>query len=244
MVTNLAGGVCIGHYDVCYLRVGRLSATCAPLYGANNGVITVGLVDMTASAEIREGADVEQVNGCGRTLFKVAKQDKVLRRNLTGTIGTWDYELLELLFGGTLILGAAGTNGAGKVIGWAEPSADSADRNPVSLEVIVKNAAEGEGACSSASSARPAYTGIIFPKVFATLGDYVANEGPHVVNFTGSAENNPNYISGPFRDWDNNAVTVFPTTSPMVFTGYDETTDFLNGLTDGRCGYQTTPAAS
>ena len=243
MVTNLAGDVCIGHYDVCYLRLGRLSATCAPLYGANNGIITVGLVDMTASPEIREGADVEQVNGCGETLFKVAKQDKVLRRNLTGTIGFWDYEMLELMFGGTLILGAAGTNGAGKVIGWGEPSVDSADRNPISLEVIVKNAAQGQGVCASASSSRPAWTGIIFPKVFATLGDYVANEGPHVVNFTGVAENNPNWISGPFRDFDQAAVTVFPTTSPMVMVGYDEASDFLNGGSAG-CGFVTTPAAS
>jgi hypothetical protein len=244
MVTNLAGDVCIGHYDVCYLRVGRLGPTCAPLYGANNGVITVGLVDLTASAEIREGADVEQTNGCGRTMFKVAKPDKVISRSLTGTIATWDYELLELLFGGTLILGAAGTNGAGKVIGWAEPSADSADKDPVVVEVIVKNAAEGEGACTSAAEDRPLYTGVIFPKVFATLGDYTANEGPHVVNFTGSSENNPNYGSGPWRDWDDASATVFPGDSPMVFVGYDDIDVFLNGAEDGSCGYQETPAAS
>lgn len=244
MATNLAGDVCIGHYDVCYLRVGRLSSLCAPEYGDNNGVITVGIVNLDATAEIREGADVEQTNGCGRTMFKVTKQDKVISRTLSGTIATWDYELLELMFGGTLIIGAVGTNGAGKVIGWAEPSAESADRNPVALEVIVRNAGEGEGACTSTAEDRPLYTGVIFPKAFLTLGDYNANEGPHVVNFTGNAENNPNYGSGPWRDWDDASATVFPGDSPMVFVGYDDTDAFLNGLEDGQCGYQETPAAS
>lgn len=242
MASNLAGATCIGNYDLCVVRAGRLSATCAPVYGANNGIITAAFVTVDAAAEVEDNADVEQKNGCGAFMFKVAKQDKVKARNLSGTIGLHDWEMCELLFGGTLILGAVGSSYAGEVIGWAEPGPNSADRNPITFEVITKVAGQGVGNCATSTGVFPQYTGWIFPKVFLTFGDRSFAEGAQVINFTGVSEPNPAYFTGPFRDWDNASQTVFPTDSPMVAVGYE--TLPLNGLSAATCGYQTTPASS
>jgi len=243
MATNLAGGVCIGHYDVCLVRVGRLDALCAPVYGADNGVISSAIVSLTAGPEIEAGAEVLQKNGCGAILINVKKQDKIKRRNLTGVIGLHDYEMFELMFGGGLLTGAAGTPWAGEVSGYAEPGPDSDDRNPISFEVVVRNAIQGQGQCQAAGETSPSYTGYIFPKAFLTRGDVEIVEGIQVVNFTGTSEPNPAYFTGPFRDWDDYAAETFPDYSSMVEIGYDELP--LAGIVGAPdCGYQTTPASS
>lgn len=244
MATNLAGDDCIGNYDACYLRVGRLESTCAPAYGANNGVITSALITVTSSAELDEPTPIEPKNGCGTVAFQVQKQSKVKRRTLTGSMIFWDFELFEIMFGGTVVLGAVGTNGAGKVIGWQEPNFDADDRTPCVFEVISHVAGEGQGACSSTASDRHLFQGALYPKCFFTLGDVEWGEGEHVANFTGTSEANPNFGSGPWRDYDNNMVAPVRGDTCLIFTGYDAESDFLNGLSAARCGYQTTPAAS
>lgn len=242
MATNLAGGVCIGHYDVCVMRVGRLSALCAPMYGADNGVISATIVNLTASPEIETGAEVIQKNGCGAFLVNLKKQDKIKRRNLTGVIGLHDYELFELMFGGGVLHGAAGLPWAGEVSGYAEPGPDSEDKDPVSFEVIVRNTIEGQGSCSAEGETSPTYTGYIFPKCFFVRGDVETLEGIQVVNFTGTSEPNPAYFTGPFRDWDDYSAEAFPDYSCMVEIGYDAIP--LAGLADPTCGYRTTPSVS
>ena len=248
MTTALAGAQSIGQYDLCLFRVGRLNADCSPFYGANGGIITAGVIDMTASAEIKAGATVELENGCGDLLVNVAKRDKVKWRNLSGNIGLFDYEAMEIMFGGSLIHGKSGTDFAGEVIGWAEPGVDDADPNPCVLEVIVKNAAKGLGACQTTGSASdyPAYTGYIFPKCQLTFGERSMAAGGQTWSFTGKSENNPNFGSGPWRDWDNTAAEVFPSGSPMVIVGYDNLAAILStsGLSAPRSGYVATPAAS
>lgn len=245
MATALAGGQAIGQYDVCVMRVGRLGADCAPVYGANGGIITMALVDATASPELRTGEPAELENGCGEFLVNVQRQDKVKSRTLSGTLGLFDWEMFEIMFGGSLVIGAAGTDYSGEVIGWAEPGPDSADRNPVVVEFIVKNAAKGLGACQTPGSTTdyPAYTGYIFPKCTLTLGERAFAKGVHTVTFTGKSEPNPNFGSGPWRDWDNMAgVGTFPTGSPMVTVSYDVLP--LNGLSAADVGFVSTPAAS
>ena len=248
MATALAGSQAIGQYDVCILRAGRLNADCSPYYGSNGGIITAGIVDMTASAELKAGANVELENGCGELLLNVAKRDRVKFRNLSGSFGLFDYEMMEILFGGHLIHGAAGTDFAGEVIGWGEPGIDDDDPNPCVLEVIVKNAGKGLGACQTPGSSTdyPTYTGYIFPKCALTFGERSFAQGGQTLTFTGKSEQNPNYGSGPWRDWDNTAAEVFPTTSPMVMVGYDNLAAILatSGLSEARVGYVSTPAAS
>lgn len=241
MATNLAGGKCIAHRNACLLRVGRLDSLCAPVYGADNGILTTALVTLTASAEIEVGAEDLRKNACGTVLVNVKKQDKIKRRNLTGEMVFYDYEAFEIMFGGEVLHGAAGLPWAGEVSGYAEPGPDSPDLDPISLEVVVENAFGGQGTCSATGSDAPVYTGIIFPKVFLTRGDVTIQEGAINVAFTGTSEPNPAYFTGPWRDWDDYSAEPFPDYSSMVEIGYDALP--LVGLTAG-CGYQTTPAAS
>lgn len=242
MASNIPGGVCVAQYDVCLLRAGRLQSTCGPTYAANAGILTSSIVSMTATPEIEEGATVEQKNGCGDIVFTVIKCDKVKRWNLSGELVFADVEAMELLFGGSLILGAVGGTFAGKAIGYAAPGPDDSCNNGVALEVVTKSGAGGAGACqvSGAGSEYPAYTGHIFPRALMTLGERQFAEGAIRVAFTGKAEANPNYGEGPWGDWSTVAAGTFPSSSGYVQIGY-EALPVPNGFTVS-CGYQdTTP---
>lgn len=245
MATNLAGDDCIGNYDVCWIRVGRLDpATCAPEYGADNGVITSALITHTSSPELNEPEPVEPENGCGDIAYSIRKQPKVKTRTITGSMIFYDFELFEIMFGGWVTLGAVGTNGAGQVVGWQEPSFDADDRAPCSLEIISRVAGQAQGACAPTASDRHLFQGIVYPKCYFNQGDVEWGVGAHVVNFSGFTEPNPNYGSGPFRDYDNNHATPARADAISFYTAYDAESDFLNGLSGPRCGYQDTPAAS
>lgn len=247
VATALAGSQAIGQYDLCVVRIGRLNSDCTPVYGTNAGIITAAYVDLTASPELKQANNIELENGCGDTLVNVTRVDRVKFRNLSGTIGLFDYEMFELMFGGSLIHGKVGADYAGEVIGWAEPGLGDAEPSAVAFEVITRNTAQGLGSCQSTGSTTdyPAYTGYIFPKARFTLGDRQFGQGGAQIAFTGKSENNPNYGSGPWRDWDDTAAEVFPANSPMVIVGYDTLANVLAGVvTAARVGYVTTPAAS
>lgn len=245
MASSLAGAQCIGNYDAVVIRAGRLGADCVPVYGTNAGIISEAVSTVTADPETDEPAAVEVKNGSGKILISVKRQTRTKWRNLSGELVLWDYEMMELLFGGTLIYGRAGGNYAGEVIGWGEPGPGAASRNPISLEIITQNAIKGAGSCitTTATTDVPGYTGFVFPKCYLTFGSVELNEGAHVVKFSGYSEGNPNYRSGPFRDFDQEAIVgSAPADSPMFMVGYS--TLPLNGMAAPTCGYLNTPTIS
>jgi hypothetical protein len=239
MASNLPGEQCVANYDVCLLRAGRLASTCGPLYQQNAGLVTDSIVSMTATPEIEEGTPVEQKNGCGDLVFSVNKPDILKSWTLAGVLAFADVEAMELLFGGSLILGATGGPFSTKAIGYAAPGKSAAQSNGVALEVVTKAGSGAGGACqvSGAGSDYPAFTGHIFPKALLTLGERNFQEGIITVAFTGKAEGNPNYGEGPFGDWSDTADGDFPEDSGYVQIGYDELP--TTGLTV-KCGYQNT----
>ena len=87
--------VCIGQRNVCILRAAKLDDDCSPLGGADSGVVTVGIVTMTASAEIEEGTIAEPKTGCGDIAFTVADPDILKRYNVTGEILFHDVEMMH-----------------------------------------------------------------------------------------------------------------------------------------------------
>src|SRR4051812_45386208 len=107
MASNLAGGVCIGELQACIVRVAALDSDCTITGGTNGGLVTAGLVTLTADPDVEEGTVYEQKNACGDILFTYEKDDVVKRYNVSGEFGFSDFEMMALLFGGTTILGAA-----------------------------------------------------------------------------------------------------------------------------------------
>jgi len=235
MATNLAGDFCIQQYGVCHLRVSRLGSNCAPLTGANNGAVSASILTLTASPEIEEGQAYEFKNGCGVLIANALDCDRIKRWNLTGELLTFDYELLEIMFGGELITGAVASSFAGEVIGWASPGSTADCSNGAALEVWTKISV-GPGSCTPAANP-PLFTRHIFPKVVFTPGDKTFENDIARVAFTGKAVENPAWGNGAFNDYPG----VYP--GPLE-SGYFQFVEAAmpSGVTTAGCGYVTVPA--
>jgi hypothetical protein len=199
MASNLANDTCIGQYKLCYIRVVRLGANCTPATGTDSAVISVGAVSIQASPELEEATAFEGKNGCGTVIFDATGQDKIKRWNLTGDLITFDWELLNLLFGGAVIVGDSGTDFPGKAIGYAMPGPAEEDTSGVSLEIWVKNTT-GTGTCVTGTVVAE-WTRHVFPRVLATPGDRTFEEDIAHFNFTGRGTENLNWGDGPFDDY-------------------------------------------
>lgn len=242
MATNLAGGVCIGQFNACILRVALLDNTCHPLGGADSGIVSAAIVNIDAEPDVEDGTKFEPKNGCGRTIWTYSEIDRIKRWKLTGSLVTWDYEMCKLMFGGDLILGAAGGLFAGQVIGWAPPNYNAASRSGVYLEVISQNAVEGQGDCNPPSGATdyPTHTGHVFGKVRPVLGTRsFANEAA-MLQFTAIAEANPILANGPWNDYPG---AGYEPNTPYFSFGYSYA-QFQTIAATVACGYAALPAGS
>lgn len=235
MTTNLPGDRCLFEKNVCYLRATRLGSNCAPLVGPDNAVVTTGILTMTRSAEIEDGQEFDFKNGCGATIAYANDPDNLKRFNLTGTLYTMDHEMLELLFGGELIVGAVGSDYAGKNIGYARPIGKQVS-NGVSLEVWVEAVFGVAGGCSSDATA-PAYVRHVFPRVTLVEGDRVFENEKGSVTFNGKAFANPAWGNGGFNDY----TGVYP--APLNSGHFEfQELDLPTSVSDAGCGYITVPA--
>ena len=230
MASNLAGGYCIAQAKVCYLRVGRLSSLCAPMTGANNGAVSVGLVTLTRSSEIEEGQEYQFKNGCGTIVAQKNDADRRKWYNLTGEIFTFDYEFMELLFGGSLLIADSGEDYAGKVIGYARPLTSAAPPNGVSFEMW-SEVVMGTGGGCSVDAAAPTYVRHVFPRVVAVEGDMTFENDGRRFTFNAKAYENPAFGNGHWND--------IPLTYPMPTSAHYEfiEQELPAMLDDQGCGY-------
>jgi hypothetical protein len=219
MATNLAGGVNIAELQACVVRIALLDSDCTATGGTNGGIVTAGLVTLTAEPDIEEGTVYEQKNGCGTILFTYEKQDAIKRYNLSGEFAFADFEMLQALFGGTLVLGKGGGSYAGKVIGHADRLYNAAQTNGVYLEVITTAITEGAGSCTVAGAAAPVAIGHIFGKARFTPGAQNFADDIKRIAFTGKSTNNPNLYDGP---WDDFPGAGYIPNSAHVAVGYSQ----------------------
>lgn len=221
MATNLVGPVCIGKGNACIVRVAALNVDCHPTGGLNSGIITAGIVDMTADPEIETGTVFEPKNGCGSTMYVYRQEDRLKRYNLSGRFTFFDYEMMSLLFGGTLILGAAGGDFAGKVIGYADRLFSAAPRNSIYLEVISQVFTSDSGDCAQTvgTADTPAAIGHIFGKAKLLPGSRTFENDVAYLTFTGYAENNNWLTNGPWNDFP--GAGYIPN-SPLVEVEYTQ----------------------
>lgn len=215
MASNLAGGLNIGQFNACVVRVAALDNDCTILGGVNSGWVTTGLVTMTATPDVEEGTVFEPKTACGSIAYTFEDDDKIKRYNIAGEFIFFDWEGAQLMFGGSVILGAAGGPFAGQVIGWSAPNYNAPTRNGVYLEVIRQGVAEGSGDCITSGSGFPVFYGYAFGKVKMTPGEFTFENDVARFPFTGKATSNPNLFDGPWDDYPgagymaNSALSVF-----------------------------------
>lgn len=215
MATNLVATP--GQLQACILRVSRLSAACVPQSGSNNIITTAGLVSVQATPDTEESTKFERKNGCGAIAWQAESGcDKIKRYNLTVELATFDFELLEILTGGTLITAnntTAPTGWRNKVIGFASPGNDTACPDGVSLEIFTK-ATYNSGSCTTLGEGTPQYVRHIFPRAFLTPGDRNFEDDVATATLTGYSTPNPAWSTGSTGDWI--ATGVFPGDSPYT----------------------------
>lgn len=102
-----ADPVCASAILLCALRVTRLSAdgTLAP--GPNNAYVTNSPISLTATPNIKQGIDVQQVGGCGCVCASYKGPNALLRFDIDLELCAWEPGLLEIMAGMALVLDAS-----------------------------------------------------------------------------------------------------------------------------------------
>ena len=238
MASNLPGSICVGQHSVCIIRVATLAADCSPVGNADAGFITTGIITATATPELQEGQSFEPINGCGDIAWTYETPDKIRKYTLTGELAFFDHEMMEILFGGSLVVGDAGTGFDGDNIGWAAPNYTDAAPDPVYVEFITKVAGEGVGECTVAGDPFPTAVGHIFGKARFVPGDRTFAAEAATVAFTAESVANPNLGDGPWNDWTGTGDIP---NSPYIQYSMDDT-EYDAIATLAACGYQDLPA--
>jgi hypothetical protein len=241
MASALPGDVCVGQHSVCLVRAAILGPDCAPLGGADTGIITAGIVTATASPELQEGQSFEVTTGCGDLAWTFEQADKIRRWNVNGELAFFDHEMYYVLFGGEVLVGGSGSDFAGDSIGWASPNFTDSEPPAVYLEFITRTAASGVGECATETGDPvPAYVGHIFGRAKLVPGDRTFAAEAATVAFTGFSQNNPNLGTGPWADW--------PGTGNVRNTGYQQISysqaEYEAIAELAACGWQTVPTGS
>lgn len=228
--------VCIGQYQACAIRAHRLNATCVPQTGANNTVTTAALVTMTSTYQVETGQEFGPVAACGERVWRVQDQDKIQQLNITMSLALWDFELLEILTGGALVLGDATSVASGRVIGLADRGPGAGNFVGASMEVYAKAAIGTGEVCVSSGGLSFGYVRHVYPRVVMRLDslEHSNNTDGLLVNLTGFGFVNPAYGQGPLNDWPGTAN--IPGTAPHAQA-------FMRNLPTIACGYQDTPVA-
>lgn len=241
MASNLPSLTELAQYNAALIRAARLAADCSPVGGADSGYVTIGLATATASPDIEEGSQVRPKNANGVVMYTINNPDIVQGYNLTGEFITYDPEGMELWFGGETVLGAAGGDYAGQVIGYAAPGPSSDPTNGVYLEIITRQVGRGAGDCQATGADFPPYVGHIFPKSKMTIGDRNFEEGEGRLQWTAKVTNNPALYNGPWNDYP--GAGYISADSPYVQVGYSEA-EYQAILATAGAGYKTLPAGS
>lgn len=218
---------CFGSIQACRLRVGRLDAGGAPSPGANNLYVTDALIQIQTTYEIETGEEFTQKNGCGAICQTFKEDDKIKRVTLELQLCQFDYELLEMLLGATLITSDLVTPGG--AIGIDLPPSTAGAQNGVSMEAWTKAWDGGEQPVSALGD--PLYHHFVWPKTTWVPGQRTLESGILVVPVSGIGTENSTIGDGPAND--------FPIWGPegaeLVFL--DDT------IPDAVCGYQTLAAS-
>lgn len=210
---------CYGSIQACRLRVGVLDDGGAPDAGADNLYVTDALIQVQTSYNIEAGQEFTQKNGCGVICQTFKEDDKLKSVGLELQLCQFDYELLAMMLGATLITGNIVSPAA--PIGYDLPPSTAGAQNGVSMEVWTKAWDGGSQPVSALGD--PLYHHFVWPKTTWVPGQRTLQSGILVVPVTGTGFENPQIGNGPAND--------FPTTPQGAEMAFLDDT-----IPDAACG--------
>jgi len=192
---------CFGSLQVCAMRVALLDETGAPLPGANNGYVSDAVVTIDVGVELSEGDDFELKNGCGNICQTFKDCDRIKRLNLSLELCQLDYELVQMLVGGTLFTDS-GSGILGTPLGWEFPASTDPCEDGVSFEFWTKAWDGAEQAAPGAPLSGIAYHHWVATRAKFQLADNTVENDILTFALEGFGEENDALpADGPFGDW-------------------------------------------
>lgn len=199
----MASAVCLAERSVCAIRTVRLGADCAPLTGATDGAIAVGVMTANWALDVQDGTKFEPLDGCGRLVYTAEDPPVVKRGTLTFELATLDLEAVELMTDASLLLNGADT------VGIADPGAGTPFKNAVAIELWTKTAF-GFGQCSA--DGQPGWFRHLFPYCLVRSADRTYDINAANQTYIASVNANPAYTDV-WGDWP---ADTFEATSPRM----------------------------
>jgi hypothetical protein len=182
------------------MRVTLLGADGTPQTGASACYATDNLVKLDFSVEYRDGVEVERLNGAAKACLYYASNPTIKRLTVGGLELCYpDPELEQLLGGGDVLLDAGG-----RPVGYAAAEVGSDPvPNGIGIE-LWSSAIADDGIVDDLP-----YIQWVFPREFLKPSDRSVSSDAFVAAFEGQGNQNPNWGTGPFADWDHESGRVY-----------------------------------
>lgn len=192
----MAESTCYTSVDICALRVAKLTAAGAPDTGADNGYVTDATISLGITVEVRDGEELEQINGCGAICATLKEPDKVKRVSLDLDLCQLDAFLIEFLTGASTFV-----DGSGDAIGQQLPAVGT-EAGPTCVEAWSKAWDDSSQAVDPFTTPNETYIHWVFPFTRWVQGAFTLEHQLMIVPLTGDgAENDQITADGPFDDW-------------------------------------------
>lgn len=174
-------------------RYTRLAPTGAPAVGADNVFVSDNLVKLDYTIEYRDGTEVERLNGQGKACLYYSSSPTVKRLVIDSLELCYpDPELEELLGGGDVLLDVDG-----RPIGHAAPEVGS-DPVPNGVGIELWSSAITDAGVDDELP----YIWWTFPREYLKPSGVSISADPMAAAFEGQGNQNPNWGTGPFDDWE------------------------------------------
>jgi hypothetical protein len=182
------------------MRVGLLGADGTPQTGTSAAYATDNLVKLDFGVEYRDGVEVERLNGAQKACLYYASNPTVKRLTIGGLELCYpDPELEQLLGGGDVLLDTDG-----RPVGYAAAEVGSDPvPNGIGIE-LWSSAIADDGIVDDLP-----YIHWVFPREFLKPSDRSVSSDAFVAAFEGQGNQNPNWGTGPFDDWNYESGRVY-----------------------------------
>lgn len=189
---------CFGAIQCVATRFAALTATGAPLTGANNGYSTSILMEATISPDVSEG-DKSVLENANSNICQIFEACDILQGiEIEIEVCSLEPDLMALLAGGRTFVSSAQTRG------WEFPLPSDTCKNGTCVEFWQLSWDQNTQATSTMFAANTlTYTHWVFPRVRWMLEAYTINKDFTTWKLKGKAQTNPKITAnGPYDDWD------------------------------------------
>ncbi|WP_428950957.1 hypothetical protein [Streptomyces sp. cg35] len=190
------------------LRLTRVDGCGRPIYGAGSQAVSKGFIQVTYSAEIAEGEEIEQTNAAGERCVYLKVPDSIKYIQAEIQFCEVDPGLVGLINPAN----ALELDANGDIVGWRE-SVEPSDSGGFALEVWTD--VQGESACDD-PNATGAWGYILCPWLTSgVMGDLEIGAASVNFTFTANAQAGSRWGVGPHKVVANAAGAPSPLAAPI-----------------------------